>query len=584
MWKPLERFRLIWDGALRALAGARARLLLATLGLISGVLVGGIVILFRWVIETAQSAMLPGADPENYEALDAALRFLLSLSGGLVLGLMYLLVARTPLRVGVIHVMERLAYHEGYLPVKNALVQFIGGAISIIAGHSVGREGPSIHLGAAGASLMGQWLRLPNNSIRTLVACGVAAAIAASFNTPLAGVIFAMEVVVMEYTISGFAPVILSAVSATALNRIIFDVHPAFHVPQMQLASFWELPAIAVMGFYIGALAALFIFLLKKFTELGQRLPVWAQMTAAGAGVGLCALLLPEVMSIGYDTVNTALLGDIVLASLAGILFIKLLATAMCIGFNLPAGLIGPTLFMGAMAGGIAGQLMQNAPGPVSHVGLYTMLGMGAMMGATLQAPLAALLALMELTGNVNIIFPGMLAIITASLTATELFGQGSVYLSQSRWIGLDYRYDPVSQSLRRLAVSSILDESFIVLKSQVNRDHAQKVLSESKPRWLVLSRENGNLLLPAADLARYLEETQEEEIDLMEIPGKRQQLMRVPYQSTLQQALDILDQSEADAIYVVRPLGFAAERIYGVATRKDITEAYHLKGSSHFY
>ena len=220
MWKPIEKIRLFWEGALRALAGARARALLALLGLLSGILVGGIVILFRLIIESVQAGILPGADPENYEALDAIHRFLFSLTGGVILGIVYLLAVRTPLRVGVVHVMERLAYHEGYLPVKNALLQFFAGSISIISGHSVGREGPSIHLGAAGASLMGQWLRLPNNSIRTLVACGVAAAIAASFNTPLAGVIFAMEVVLMEYTISGFAPIILAAVSATAMNRI----------------------------------------------------------------------------------------------------------------------------------------------------------------------------------------------------------------------------------------------------------------------------------------------------------------------------------------------------------------------------
>jgi CIC family chloride channel protein len=165
--------------------------------------------------------------------------------------------------MGVIHVMERLAYQEGYLPAKQAMMQFIGGAIAIISGHSVGREGPSIHLGSAAASLLGQWLRLPNNSIRTLVACGASAAIAASFNAPLAGVIFAMEVVKMEYTISGFTPVILAAVSATVLNRLVFESLPTFVVPELVLHSFWELGVIVGMGIGIGALAAGFTSLLS---------------------------------------------------------------------------------------------------------------------------------------------------------------------------------------------------------------------------------------------------------------------------------------------------------------------------------
>ena len=131
---------------------------------------------------------------------------------------------------------------------------------------------------------MGQWLRLPNNSIRTLVACGASAAIAASFNTPLAGVIFAMEVVMMEYTISGFTPVILAAVSATTLNRLVFDTLPTFIVPDLTLQSFWELLAIVAMGVGIGALAAGFIQLLNWIIRKAQRLPVAVRMSVAGRG------------------------------------------------------------------------------------------------------------------------------------------------------------------------------------------------------------------------------------------------------------------------------------------------------------
>jgi len=565
------------------LAGARGGWLLALLGLVSGVLVGAVVILFRLLVEYAQNAFLPGTSPENYELLSWPSRLLLPTAGGIALGILFFIVFRTPVRLGVIHVMERLAYHEGHLPLRAALMQFVGGAAAIMSGHSVGREGPSIHIGAAGASLLGQWLNLPNNSIRTLVACGASAAIAASFNTPLAGVIFAMEVVMMEYTISGFTPVILAAVSATTLNRLAFGGLPAFIVPELRLYSFTELPLIVLMGIGIGALAALFIRLLDSVTRRSAKLPQVLRMAAGGAGVGLCALLAPQIMGIGYDTVNAALFGDLLLATLLLVLLVKLLATALSIGTGIPGGLIGPTLFMGALFGSAVGQCLHLVTQQVSHAGFYSMLGMGAMMGATLQAPLAALLALLELTGNVDIIFPGMLAIVSANLAARELFGQESVYLGQMRAIGLDYHHDPLSQSLRRRGVGSLMDSAFALLTPNITRGQAEKLLTGERPHWLIINREEGKLLMPAADLARFIEEQAAEAdaetvIQLQEIPSKRLELAPVRQQATLQQALKVLNESEAEALYVIRPLGSVADRIYGILTREQIEKSYSLR------
>ncbi|MEE8378859.1 MAG: chloride channel protein, partial [Gammaproteobacteria bacterium] len=212
----LDRFR-------SRLASVDALPQLAILGLVSGVLVGIVIVLFRLAIENTQISFLPNGDTENYEALSATWRFGLPAIGGLVIGLVFQALSHTGgVQVGIVHVLERLSYYQGHLPFRNFLLQFFGAAISIISGHSVGREGPSVHLGSASGSLLGQWLHLPNNSIQTLVACGAAAGIAASFNTPLAGVIFSMEVIMMEYTIAGFTPVILSAVSATAITRLVF--------------------------------------------------------------------------------------------------------------------------------------------------------------------------------------------------------------------------------------------------------------------------------------------------------------------------------------------------------------------------
>lgn len=558
------------------LAGKRALFALSLLGLLTGIVVGLVIILFRFSTELSQMSFLPDANPENYEALSWQMRLLIASSGGLILGLLFFWISKIPLRVGVIHVLERLSYNEGNMPLKNLVLQFIGGTIAIVSGQSVGREGPSVHLGAASASLMGQYLHLPNNSIRTLVGCGAAAAIAASFNTPLAGVVFAMEVILMEYTITGFTPVILSAVSATVMCRLVFAEEPVFTVYAANLESFYELPIIVLMGVLIGAIAAAFIHLTRIITKYGLKFNVWLRMSLAGFGVGVITLISPEIMGIGYDTVNAAILGDIALITLLIILLAKIVATSLCIGFSIPAGLIGPAIFIGALAGGIVGKLVEMYNSNFSDAGLYAMLGMGAMMGATLQAPLAALLALLELTGNQNIIFPGMLAIVSANLAARELFNSDSIFLSQFRGIGLDYRNDPIAQSLRRIGVESVMNKAYVMTEPRIPRNVAYNHLKEA-PDWLLIRKEDGNQLMPATDLARHLEETDDEEIDLLEIPAKRRQLVQVTIESTLQYAQQLLNESEAEALYVIKKLGVSADRIYGIITQEDIEKHYRI-------
>jgi H+/Cl- antiporter ClcA len=548
---------------------------LAALGLASGLLAGGVIMLFRLAIESAQGSFLPGGGTENYEALSASLRFLIPTLGGLLIGLLFQYAGGV--QVGVVHVLERLAYNQGHLPLRNAVFQFIGAAISLVSGHSVGREGPGIHLGAASGSLLGQSLHLPNNNLRILVACGAAASIAASFNTPLAGVIFAMEVILMEYTIAGFTPVILAAVSATALNRLVFGPEPAFSVPPLQLGSLLELPYLLVMGVVIGALAAAFIGLLQRVTVWGQGTPLWQRLTLAGAFTGACAVAVPEIMGIGYDTVTHAMLGQLGLGLLAAIVLVKLIATAAGLGLGLPGGLIGPALVIGAAAGGVLGLGAESLfPGQASSPGFYAMLGAGAMMGATLQAPLAALMALLELTNNPNIILPGMLAVILSGITSSHLFGRGPVFLMLLRARGLDYRNDPVAQSLRRVGVAGACNTAFVRASRQIDVAAARTLL-KGDPLWILVEQEGRPLaLLLAADLARHLASvTEEAAIDLLEFPAHREDAAPIESRATLQQALEAMNEAGIDALYVITPSGTKPTSIAGIITRQAIESHY---------
>ena len=574
------------DHLRRRLARAEALPLLSLLGILTGVLAGVVIILFRISIEEVQALLLPSGKSEDFEALAAHWRFLLPLSGAFALGLLFQFLSREQRQVGVVHVIERLTYHQGHLPWQNAVAQFIGAFGAIASGNSVGREGPGIHLGAVNGSLIGQWFKLPHNSVRILVACGVAAAIGASFNTPLAGVIFAMEVVVMEYTIISFTPVILAAVSATVLMRLFYGSAPAFDVPALQLASMGELPFVLLSGLLIGVLGALFIILLRRFTSLLTDWPIWLRMTLAGGIGGLCALFVPEVMGVGYDSVNTALLGEYALTSLVAIALMKLLATTATLGLGIPGGLIGPTMVVGATAGGALGVIAGHFfPETASTPGLYAMIGMAAMMGGTLQAPLAALMAMLELTANPNLLLPGMLAVVAATMTCSELFKRGPVFLELLRARGLDYRNDPVAQSLRRLSVFGVMNRSFVTADRQQSKEQIQKFLKET-PQWILIrdsAEEMPQELMPVTDLIRYLEENEDDEtlIDLLAIPAKRLQVTPVAFQATLQEGWEQLQSNQAEALYVVRDTLTRQPTIFGILSREDI-EANYLYNANH--
>lgn len=579
----------------RRMSGVDSLPQLAILGLLSGLVTGGVILVFRLAIEWPLGYFLPGdgseAFPsEAFENLDILTRGVLPFAGALGLGFFLHQLATHDRKVGVAHVMERLNYHQGYITAKSAFIQFIVGVTTVVTGQSAGREGPAVHLGAAFSSLMGQWMRLPNNSIRTLVACGCAAAISASFNTPISGVIFAMEVVMMEYTIAGFTPIILASVSAAFVTQFVYGPEPAFSVPALTMNSLLEIPWILVIAVIIGISAALFIHLVDSMGRFNHR-PILLRVITAGALMVPVAILVPQTMGIGYDTVNETINGELGFWLLLSVGVAKLVITALTVGLGMPSSIIGPTLFMGATLGGAMGLIgAEIIPNHASSVGFYAMLGMGAMMGAVLQAPLAALMALMELTRNPHIILPGMLIITISTLITSEAFGKKSLFLTVLKSQGLSYQSSPVIQALRRVSVAAIMDKSILRIERHLTAEEARKALT-AEPKWLVVEGSNGpTSLLPAVDLARYLEDSEKtpsdeeteapKSIDLMDIPANRRDIAPVQYQATLEEALNEFETTSAEALYVQRHVAPMIQRIYGVVLKSDIESYYQYRRS----
>lgn len=559
------------------LANANSLIHLSILGVLSGISCSLVILLFRYLIETPSSLWLPGGDPDNFEDLPPWLHFALPLTGAVFLGFILRKMAASDTRTGIVHALTRLHIDHGHLPLKNALVQFFGGALAIMTGQSGGREGPAIHLGAATNSLIGQKLRLPNNSIRMLVGCGTSAAIAASFNTPIAGVIFAMEVIMMEYTVAGFIPVMLSAITGTVMSRAIFGGDPIFDIPALEMASLWEVPFIAFLGLVIGSCAALFMKVLSFSLRYADK-PILHRFTIAGFVTGCCALMVPEIMGIGYDSLNAALNSELTLTIMFALIVAKIIATAVSTGMGMPIGLIGPNILIGACIGSLLGGLGAYIfPELASQRSFYVLLGMGAMMGAVLNAPLAALMALLELSNNTAMIFPGMLAITVATLTNSEIFKQRSAHQTVFSQLKQLLPTDPVSLALQRTSVASLMQRN---IATSMNRVSGQEALELSaKPyRWYIIGNSDDTLLLSHGDdLREHIENTlKQERQNLIDLTGPHTEpVIELNIQATLREALTLMNQHDVDILYVA---GYRAgrESVFsgpdsGIITRSDI-------------
>lgn len=561
------------------LAGVDSLPLLTLLGLLTGIIAGSLIVLFRWAAEIPLTYFLP-ENFENFEAVGSLTHFLLPLSGAVLLGLVLQCVDKRHHTTSIGHVIDRLQNHQGRMPPGNMVTQFFGGATCLLTGQSIGREGPAVHLGAGSGSLLGQWLKLPANTLRPLAGCGVAAAIAACFNTPMAGVIFAMEVVILEYTIAGFIPVTLAAVAGATMTRIAFGPEIAFINAQSVMGDLRELPLMSLVGLVVAVFAAAYIRLHSASCHWALNRPIALRFALAGLFTGICALWIPQIMGVGYDTISSAITGEIGFTLLLAIAVTKLFATSISLGVGMPGGVVGPLLFIGACVGGAVGSAAQILmPGSASAIGFYVILGMGAMMGATLNAPLAAMMAILELTYNPNIIFPSMLVVIAACLTTRWVFRCDGLFQNVLRIQGKLRSAEVIEQLLSRTGVRGLMDRHLVVTQHEISSADAHQLL-RSHPHWILLH--DTEQLLQPADLHSYLQQSgldqqsaRNDNINLQEIPARRYDLARIAADANLFEALELMNHQQIDALWV-ESLSDSHQPL-GIISRAKIDEYYRL-------
>jgi CIC family chloride channel protein len=351
--------------------------------------------------------------------------------GGLLAGATLLLVKRRFVSSKAAEYLEAVRVGDGRIGFRASILKSIGSLFTIASGGSIGREGSMVQLAAMVGSRLGLLARAPVPRLRLMVACGVAAGIAAAYNTPISGALFASEIVLGSMSMESFGPLVISSVVSSATLHAMLHIGSVYQVPHIVFASNWELILYVLLGVLFGHLAPPFMALLdySKSQFLKLKLPLYWQLALGGVLVGLISIFVPEVWGNGYSVVSHILQGSLLGWMLFAILAAKVVATASTVGSGGVGGVLTPSLFIGAAVGTLVGEGLHGLmPHTASMPAAYGVIGMGAFLAATIQAPLTSMLMIFEMTLDYNVVLPLMLACVTAHYTAKVYRNGKSIY------------------------------------------------------------------------------------------------------------------------------------------------------------
>jgi len=382
--------------------------------------------------------------------------------GGLIVGLILKFHGRGRAH-SISHVIEASALKDGRMSLKDGIVWTAVHILSLGFGASTGREGPVVHLGATLGAWLSERLGLDGPQSRTLLACGVAAATGSLFNAPVAGAVFAIELIVRNLSLKAGAPIFVAAVTGTAIGRFYFGDAPAFNVPAQELISLWEFPAFALLGVVSAVVAIIYmraIFLVESTVE-SSKLPVWFQPVCGGLLIGAIAVFLPQILGVGYLATDAALRAEFGLQLLLILIVAKIAAVAISIGFGFGGGVFSPSLFLGAMVGGAFGIVAGDIfPELFSGVAAYALIGTAALAGAVVGAPLTAIFIIFELTGSSSLTVAVMVSTVVASVVTHQLYARSYFHRQLANW-GIDLTAGHDRALLRNLLVGSVMRRQY---------------------------------------------------------------------------------------------------------------------------
>jgi len=542
-----------------------------------GVCSGFGAIFFRWLINSFRVLF--------FEKSSAILYFmgpyyviLVPAIGGLIVGPLVYFMAREAKGHGVPEVMLAVASAGGRIRPRVALIKTLASSICIGSGGSVGREGPIVQIGSTLGSTLGQIFRLSEEKIKILVACGAAGGIAATFNAPLAGIFFALEVILGEYGLKFFSSVVLSSVTATVISRTFLGDYPAFKVPQYTLASVWEIPLYFIFGFIAAFVALIYIKSVYKSEDIFNAwgIPEYIKPAIGGVGVGLIGLYFPQIFGVGYESIELALYGKIGLVLVSTLVFMKILATSVTLGSGGSGGVFAPALFIGAMLGETYGKLTQIiVPSIAIPSGACALVGMGAVFSGASHAPISAILILFEMTGNYLIILPLMITCIISTVVVRK-FSKESIYTLKLTRRGIDINALRKSDLMSSITVSDAMVRQVIYFQESIAvKDAEMNIRSDSayRHRGFPVLNQGADLvgMITRKDIVEALT-AGKTDVPIREIMTK--DIAICFPDDTLKAVLQKLGEKEIGRIPVVEREN--PRHLVGLITRENIIAAYH--------
>jgi CIC family chloride channel protein len=482
------------------------------LAIIVGLLAGLGAVVFRWLIKDFQRLFFrQGA--VWFGSLGNYYVILLPVLGGLLFGPLIYFLAREAKGEGPPEVMEAIAVKGGRIRARVGAIKTIASSICIGSGGSVGREGPIVQIGSSVGSAIGQWLRLSEDWVKTLVLCGAAGGISATFNAPIGGVFFALEVIQRRFIAANLGFVVISSVTADFIAHRFLGTTPSFSISTYSMASNWEILPYALLGILAGVGSFIFIRFFYRCEDFfaSFRLPEYLKPALGGIVIGLIGFYYFDVFGVGYGGsygvgglfvreggVDKALIGEIGLATLLIILTLKMVATSVTLGSGGSGGIFAPSLFMGAMLGGAFGIIVYRlfptiaVPSEAEASGAYALVGMGAFFAATVHGPITAIVMLFEMTRNYDLILPLMTAVIISMLTA-RAFSRESIYTMELVRRGVDIHREEQADIMRDITVGEVMTRDFPTVLPSMPVSQLMEELHESGHHGFPVADESGN-------------------------------------------------------------------------------------------
>lgn len=546
-----------------------------------GALVAFAAIGFRYLIQIVQIFAL-GSASENIFEYAATLEWwkilLSTVSGGLIISFIYYFFMREKKAGAIAEVMEANILRSTRMSGKEGVLSAITAAIALGTGSGAGREGPVVHLGATLSSWVSNRLHLPQKMCRTLFGCGVAAAISASFNAPIAGVFFALEVILGHYALHAFAPIVISSVTAAIISRIHFGNFPAFSLPEYHIMSFLEFPAFLLLGVF-SALAAIILIKSIFFTEnVACKLPVpkWFLPPIGGLAVGIIAIFTPYVLGVGYGTTDAALKNIIPIDLLLILIVAKVAVTSISLAFRYGSGIFSPSILLGALVGSTFGYFATLAfPELASDYGLYAIVGMGAVSSAVLGAPISTILIIFELTGDYQITIALMVAVVVANLITTHYLKATSFFHLQLKRNGTDIDGSHAKFLARRVQISTLMKHDFATVSADTDLDKIKELIINLK--YNILFVLDDDLEIQGIITLDELRNSYHKNIPVEAMNAGsicRNQSFYLSENDNLEQAIYLFEQSGEERIAITNDDN--QTRIVGVISKRDVLHAYN--------